>query len=377
MDSIIRKYEETGETAATNKKRGAFRGSKVSQEHVDAMLPFVTDHPSATLLEIQQHLKEQTGLHLSITTVQKCLHDRLHITLKRTNVEHDRHNSAETMAARQAWAQHLRAQGQLLDQAVFLDEAGFHLQQTRSASRAPVGSRATVRGRPYNRGPNLLLLIAVDRTGILASFVKTGAWNSSTLLDLLRPRLLAALEGQHRMLILDNVNFHHSNAVTESIQAAGHRLLLLPPYTPWFNIAERVFGYIKPIVNRQELRDADGIRNLSTSSSARSPPTCALAGSTSVTAGSGSPKLAKSLERSMMPWPLSSDMAFCRVLRSIHSFVDAHVLFALQLNILFNTMGLCLRWSITKVTMLPGEGYDMNSLTITITTLHALRCSVD
>lgn len=89
VDSIICKYEATGETVAQWKKGGAFCRSKFSKEHEEIMLCYVADHPSATLLEIKAHLREQSGLELSVTSMQTCLCERLHITLKRTIVEHD------------------------------------------------------------------------------------------------------------------------------------------------------------------------------------------------------------------------------------------------------------------------------------------------
>ncbi|KAF9323522.1 hypothetical protein BG006_001364, partial [Podila minutissima] len=50
---------------------------------------------------------------------------------------------------------------------VYIDEAGFNLHITRKYGRAPQGRRAFQRV-PYNRGPNMSLVITVDKTGILA-----------------------------------------------------------------------------------------------------------------------------------------------------------------------------------------------------------------
>ncbi|SPO29057.1 uncharacterized protein UTRI_05631 [Ustilago trichophora] len=260
VDSIVRKYEDTGETCAQRKKGGAFRGSKINDEHLNVMLEYISDNPSATIDEIREHLQERTGLELSQTSTRTALRDRLHVTLKRTNVEHDRHNSPETIAARQAWVQAFRTQGHTLDEAVFLDEAGFHLQQTRNIGRAPAGQRATQRNRPYNRGPNLLLLVAIDHNGIQAHRIKTGAWNSVSLVEFFEEQVLPHFEGQPKVFVLDNARFHHSPRVIQAVRDAGHRIQYLPPYSPWFNIAEKVFAKVKPFVSRQDLQDSDDIR---------------------------------------------------------------------------------------------------------------------
>ena len=57
---------------------------------------------------------------------------------------------------------------------VYIDEAGFNLHITRKYGRAPRGRRAFQRV-PYNRGPNMSLVVAVDKTGVLAHQFKRGA----------------------------------------------------------------------------------------------------------------------------------------------------------------------------------------------------------
>ncbi|SPO20915.1 uncharacterized protein UTRI_00392 [Ustilago trichophora] len=261
VDSIIRKYEDTGDSSAQKKKGGAFRGHRAQQHHLDVMLRYVSQHPGATIEEIRRHLQQETGLELSITSVQNALHDRCHLTLKRTGLQHDRHNSPETIAARREWVAAYRGQGLSLNDAVFLDEAGFHLQQTRKVGRAPVGQRAIQQNRPYNRGPNLSLLVAVDHNGIQAHHIKTGAWNADALLDFFLAYVLPKFEGQGKTFVLDNAPFHHSQRLIQTVHAQGHQIQYLPPYTPWFNIAKKVFAKVKPFVGRQELHEAEDIRS--------------------------------------------------------------------------------------------------------------------
>ncbi|SPO22464.1 uncharacterized protein UTRI_01142 [Ustilago trichophora] len=176
VDSIVWKYEQTGETLVQRKKGGAFRGSKVGKDHLNTMLEFVGQHPSATIEEIRHHLQDP-----------------------------------EVITAQQAWVWPFRTSGHTLDDAVFLDEAGFHLQQTRKVGRARVGERATQCNRPYNRGPNMSLLVAIDCNGIQARRVKTGAWNSASLVEFFQEEVFLVFEGQPTVFVLDNAGFHHSN----------------------------------------------------------------------------------------------------------------------------------------------------------------------
>lgn len=52
IDSIIQKYEETGDFTAQKKKGGAFRRQKVQQHHINVIMDYVSRHPSATIEEI-------------------------------------------------------------------------------------------------------------------------------------------------------------------------------------------------------------------------------------------------------------------------------------------------------------------------------------
>lgn len=47
------------------------------------------------------------------------------------------------------------------------------------------------------------------------------------------------------LLVLDNVPFHHSNNVKKYIEDKNVKILYTPPYSPWFNPIENIFGIIK------------------------------------------------------------------------------------------------------------------------------------
>jgi hypothetical protein len=127
---------------------------------------------------------------------------------------------------------------------VYIDEAGFNLHITRKYGRAPRGRRAYQRV-PYNRDPNMSLVIAVDKTGILAYHFKRGAYNQDSYTEFLKDNLFPQLGGRRRILLMDNARFHKTRKVQDAIDAGGHTLLFLPPYSPHLNAAESVFSSVK------------------------------------------------------------------------------------------------------------------------------------
>ena len=50
---------------------------------------------------------------------------------------------------------------------------------------------------------------------------------------------------QNTILLMDNVRFHHSQEVKNYIESKEWKTLYTPPYSPWFNPIENVFGIIK------------------------------------------------------------------------------------------------------------------------------------
>ena len=64
------------------------------------------------------------------------------------------------------------------------------------------------------------------------------------------------------LLVMDNVRFHKTDVVMAKINSSGHKVLFLPPYSPFLNPIEEVFNQMKCIVknthpqNKQQLMDA-------------------------------------------------------------------------------------------------------------------------
>ncbi|KRH93137.1 hypothetical protein M153_14410002817, partial [Pseudoloma neurophilia] len=55
---------------------------------------------------------------------------------------------------------------------------------------------------------------------------------------------------RNQIIVIDNVRFHHSSNIRELILRAGHRLLYLPPYSPFLNPIENLFSKWKEIIQQ-------------------------------------------------------------------------------------------------------------------------------
>ena len=129
---------------------------------------------------------------------------------------------------------------------MFVDESGFQRGMTRLYARARRGERAF--GRVLrNRGRNLTTLAAMTVDGVLAAMLIEGGTDKAVFLTFLDRVLIPSLRpGQ--VVVMDNLGAHHANGVRERIEAAGCRLIYLPPYSPDLNPIEMLFSKLKALV---------------------------------------------------------------------------------------------------------------------------------
>jgi len=126
---------------------------------------------------------------------------------------------------------------------VFLDESGVTTEMTRRYGRALRGERIR-EASPAGHWRTLTLLGAMTSEGMLASMTV----ESPTDGDVFRAYLDEVLCPQLRpdqVVVMDNLAAHKVDGVRQRIEAAGARLLYLPPYSPDFNPIEQAWSKIK------------------------------------------------------------------------------------------------------------------------------------
>ena len=126
---------------------------------------------------------------------------------------------------------------------MFLDESGVTTEMTRRYGRALRGERIR-EASPAGHWRTLTLLGAMTSEGMLASMTV----ESPTDGDVFRAYLDEVLCPQLRpdqVVVMDNLAAHKVDGVRQRIEAAGARLLYLPPYSPDFNPIEQAWSKIK------------------------------------------------------------------------------------------------------------------------------------
>ena len=88
------------------------------------------------------------------------------------------------------------------------------------------------------------IIAAQCTTKILAPMTFHGSCNASLFLAWVEQMLIPELRpGQ--TVIMDNASFHKSHKIRDAIEAAGCKLIYLPPYSPDLNPIEKFWANMK------------------------------------------------------------------------------------------------------------------------------------
>lgn len=94
---------------------------------------------------------------------------------------------------------------------------------------------------------------ALRSDGLCATSLFDGATNGARFRAYVADTLVPALKPGDTV-ILDNLQAHKVAGVRETIEAAGARLLYLPPYSPDFNPIEQIFAKLKALLRTAAAR---------------------------------------------------------------------------------------------------------------------------
>jgi transposase len=145
---------------------------------------------------------------------------------------------------------------------------------TRRYGRAKCGHRL-VAAVPHGHWKTTTFVGALRCDGLTAPFVIDGAINGDLFLAYVEQVLVPTLR-QGDVVIMDNLRAHKMAGVREAIEAAGAKLLFIPPYSPDLNPIELAFSKLKSLLRAKAIRTVDALwKALGTLCDSFSPTECA------------------------------------------------------------------------------------------------------
>ncbi len=140
---------------------------------------------------------------------------------------------------------------------VFLDEFGAKTNMARTHGRCPRGERLDA-AVPHGHWKVLTAVAALTARGIVAAATVDAAMDADGFRLFARDGLCPALRpGQ--VVVMDNLSSHKVAGVRELVEAAGCRVLYLPPYSPDLNPIENAIAKVKAALRKAAARTVDAV----------------------------------------------------------------------------------------------------------------------
>ena len=118
----------------------------------------------------------------------------------------------------------------------------------RLRGRAPKGERLRA-SVPHGHWKTTTFVAGLRVDGIAAPFVLDGPINRDAFQAYVDQVLVPELK-RGDVVVMDNLSSHKGPAVRRAIEAAGAKLLYLPPYSPDFNPIENAFAKLKALLRK-------------------------------------------------------------------------------------------------------------------------------
>ncbi|SDN26344.1 Transposase [Methylobacterium phyllostachyos] len=158
-------------------------------------------------------------------------------------------------AAREAW---FEGQPDLdPSRLVFLDETWTATNMARIRGRSSRGERLRS-PIPHGHWKTTTLVAGLRLSQIAAPFVLDGPMNRDVFQAYVE-RVLGPELTPNDIVVMDNLGSHKGPAVRAAIEAAGARLLFLPPDSPDLNPIEMAFSKLKALLRKAAERTVVGL----------------------------------------------------------------------------------------------------------------------
>jgi transposase len=244
---LLQLHRTTG--SVEPRPHGGGHPAVLTPEDLQRLRALIDDRPDATLEECRQHL----GSSCSLATISRAL-SRLGLPRKEKVPRAAEQDSPEVRERRREFREELAG----IDprRLVFVDECGAHTAMTRTYGRAPAGQR--VYTDAPGRWESIALTCGVRLSGALPALAFPGATNTDVFEHYVRDVLVPGLKPGD-VVVWDNVKPHQSDEAVEAVEAAGARVVPLPPYSPDLAPIEELVSKVKGSLRSAAARATEAV----------------------------------------------------------------------------------------------------------------------
>src|SRR4051794_15545863 len=230
---LLQLHRSTG--SPRPRPHGGGNPAKLSPQDLERLRELVRQQPDATLEELRQRL----GVACSTMTISRALR-QLGLPRKKKIPRAAEQDRPDVQEQRREFCEGLA--GVDPRRLVFVDECGANTAMTRTHGRAPVGQRVST--NTPGRWESITLTCGLRLSGVTAALAFPGATNTdvfeTSVEEVLAPELKPG-----DVVVWDNLKPHESEEALEAVEAAGARVVPLPPWSPDLTPIEEMISKVK------------------------------------------------------------------------------------------------------------------------------------
>ncbi|KAG1047318.1 hypothetical protein G6F43_010227 [Rhizopus delemar] len=228
----------------------------LTEEHKTAVINFIDVNPSATVVEVTEHLlKRFHDLKVSRSTVNNFMRCECNLSLKKADFHSVERNSPAKIEELYNWVcKWENTDMNFLTNCAFLGESAFDINMKRSRAWSNKGTRAIVT-RPTTRANTTSILGAISASDLITVGVKKprpakkrkaeGYVSSGTVTGHYVSFLKITLDEMDKhphmkgyYIVMDNAPIHTHENIRKYIEYRGYKCVYLPTYSPELNPIE-------------------------------------------------------------------------------------------------------------------------------------------
>lgn len=219
----------------------------------DRILERIAQQPDLPLRALLAELHDR-GIKVSYFAVWNIV-DRAGLSDKKKSLHASEQDRPKVARRRLQWQQR---QGQIdARRLVVIDETWAKTNMTPTHGRCPIGQRLVAKV-PHGHRKTLTFVAALRCDGITAPCLLNQPINAVSFRTYVEQVLVPTLRPGD-VVVMDNLSSHKGKAIRKAIQAAGAKLIFLPPYSPDLNPIEQVFAKLKTLLRKANARTIPAI----------------------------------------------------------------------------------------------------------------------
>ncbi|CEG68221.1 hypothetical protein RMATCC62417_04526 [Rhizopus microsporus] len=276
------KIERCTSASAAAKQLGIYaqtaqRRRILTEEHKTTVINFIDTNPSATVVEIINHLlKRFSDIEVSRSAAYNFMKSECNLSLKKADFHSIGRNSPAKIEEWYDWVRKWEnTDMNFLTSCVFLDEAAFDINMKPSSAWSQKGTRA-IATRPTMRANTASILSAISATGLITAGVRKprptkkrkvdGYIDSGTVTSHFISFLKMTLDEMYKhphmkghYIIMDYAPIHTHENIKKYTEYRGYKCVYLPTYSPKLNPIEQFWAVAKSKVKRHRFLQEDAL----------------------------------------------------------------------------------------------------------------------